>query len=82
MTPMTTRGEPQPKTPPCEGNNWPWAEMGRPSDRASSTSGGAPRPRIQSRSPRRSGVDLQPTWTPMASSPTSPSAHVNREGAA
>ena len=43
--------------------NWPWGERGRPSDRASSSSGGAQRPRTPSRSPRRRGgsnVILQP----------------------
>ena len=43
--------------------NWPWGERGRPSDKASSSSGGAQRPRTPSRSPRRRGgcnVTLQP----------------------
>ena len=40
--------------------NWPWGEHGRPSDRATSSTGGASRPRTPSRSPRREEVTLQP----------------------
>ena len=40
--------------------NWPWGELGRPSDRATSSGGGTLRPRTPSRSPRRMNVVLQP----------------------